>query len=804
MPDLLRDQLQTALGPAYTLERELGGGGMSRVFVARDEALGRDVVVKVIAPEQAEGLSAERFALEVKLAARLQHANIVPVLSAGGAAGLPYYTMPFVRGQSLRGRLAVGEMVPIAEAVQILRDVARALACAHREGIIHRDIKPENVLLSGGAAVVTDFGIAKAVDVSRTRGGGPHADGIALTQVGSSLGTPAYMAPEQAAGDTVDPRADLYAWGMIAYELLAGVHPFAGRTTAQQLIAAHIAELPPSVAARRPEIPVTLAALVMRCVEKSPANRPASAADLLTVLESVNTSGTAAAQSQQRGHVPRRRTMILGVSAVLVVGGTAILAAKRFHHADPVAADDKSLALIPFTVLSSDSSNAYLGDGIASEVANTLAQVPGLRLAGRASSARFAGTKVDPRQIGDSLHVDEVVDGTVQRAGSNIRVSAELSNVSDGAVVWHESYEREAKDIFAVQDDIARAIAGQLQVTFASRARGAAAGTSDPTAYDLYLRGMYLYRRRGPGITGAINALDQATVRDSGFARAWAALAVALLVSPSYVPTRSGVVIPRALAAAERAVRLDPTLSDAHLALGYADAELFKWPEAEAELRRAVALDPGAAEPRYRLAYTLVNQCREAEAIPVLQRAVARDPLYFMTALYLGGAEIAVGRVGEGLDEQRRALALEPQSVAPVSALASSFARAGFPDSARFYAHRLLAMRPDVGRVGVAAFALARAGAPADARAIIKRLEAAPADQWERWTALALAYAGLRDSARTLDALQHAAAGDGDALPEFSAHLACNFPSTPQTDAIRHRYHLQAVRVLPRPVVTAR
>ncbi|MBK5188348.1 MAG: serine/threonine protein kinase, partial [Gemmatimonadaceae bacterium] len=274
----LRDQLQSTLGGGYSIERELGGGGMSRVFVARDETLGRDVVVKVIAPENAEGLSAERFAREVKLAARLQQANIVPVLSAGTSGNLPYYTMPFVRGESLRARLASGSPLPIAEAVSILRDVARALAYAHAEGVVHRDIKPENILLSGGAAVVTDFGIAKAIDASRTVDGGGTTG---ITRAGVSLGTPAYMAPEQALGDpATDYRADIYSWGVVAWELLGGAHPFAGRSTAQALIAAHVAEAAPALSARRPDVPEALARLVMRCLDKNPASRPASAAEL--------------------------------------------------------------------------------------------------------------------------------------------------------------------------------------------------------------------------------------------------------------------------------------------------------------------------------------------------------------------------------------------------------------------------------------------------------------------------------------------------------------------------------------------
>ncbi|MEO7359165.1 MAG: serine/threonine-protein kinase, partial [Gemmatimonadaceae bacterium] len=290
MSDDLRTQLQTTLGAAYTLDRELGGGGMSRVFVAHETALGREVVVKVLAPELAADVSAERFAREIATAARLQQANIVPVLAAGASGGMPYYTMPFVKGESLRALMSNETSLPMADRIHVLRDVARALAYAHAEGVIHRDIKPDNILLSGGTAVVTDFGIAKAISAARTLGAHvPRSDDGTLTQVGSSIGTPAYMAPEQAVGESVSFQADLYSWGVVAYELLAGAHPFAGKTGTSQLIAAHIAEQPRPLSERNTEIPRDVADLVMQTLAKNPVERPESANVLLTRLNSVVT-----------------------------------------------------------------------------------------------------------------------------------------------------------------------------------------------------------------------------------------------------------------------------------------------------------------------------------------------------------------------------------------------------------------------------------------------------------------------------------------------------------------------------------
>ena len=285
MTSQIREQLQSTLGTAYTLDRELGGGGMSRVFVADETALRRMVVVKLLSPELAQGISVERFEREIQTAAALQQANIVPVLASGESKGLPYYTMPFVEGESLRARLARGPLA-ITEVIGVLRDVAKALAYAHQRGVVHRDIKPDNVLLSGGTAVVTDFGIAKAISASRTESGG-----ATLTQIGTSIGTPAYMAPEQAAGDPdIDHRADIYSLGAMGYELLTGQVVFPNRTP-QRMLAAHMGEAPQPIAALRADTPAPLADLVMRCLAKDPNQRPHDASDIARVLDTI-TSGS--------------------------------------------------------------------------------------------------------------------------------------------------------------------------------------------------------------------------------------------------------------------------------------------------------------------------------------------------------------------------------------------------------------------------------------------------------------------------------------------------------------------------------
>jgi Tol biopolymer transport system component len=326
--DEFRDRLQASLGSACTLERELGGGGMSRVFVATESALGRQVVVKVLPSETGSSVSAERFKREIQVAAKLQHPHIVPLLTAGESQGLPFYTMPFVKGESLRARLAKSGELSVNDTVHVLRDIASALAYAHSEGVVHRDIKPENVILSGGVAVVTDFGVAKAVDMAISEGGNAKSG---LTSMGVALGTPAYMAPEQATADPhVDHRADIYSFGCVAYEMLAGSSPFAGRPP-QQLLAAHVTETPESLLKRRANVPPGLAALVMKCLEKRAGDRPQSADELIAALDAIATPSGGITPTMARLAAVRvdRSTWFVVAGAALALIAVAIFLVGR-------------------------------------------------------------------------------------------------------------------------------------------------------------------------------------------------------------------------------------------------------------------------------------------------------------------------------------------------------------------------------------------------------------------------------------------------------------------------------------------
>jgi serine/threonine-protein kinase len=760
----IRDRLQAALSAAYTLERELGGGGMSRVFVARDQALGREVVVKVVAPELREGLSADRFAREVKVAARLQHANIVPLLSAGDANGMPYYTMPFVRGESLRSRLSSGARIPIADAVHILRDVARALAYAHAEGVVHRDIKPENVLLSGGAAVVADFGIAKALDASRTidGSGSPNASAT-LTQAGLAIGTPAYIAPEQAAGDpTTDHRADIYSWGVVAWELIAGRHPFAQHTTPQALLAAHLRDTPESLRTTRVDVPTGLSELVARCLAKEPTARPASASELLAALDQVATPDPAAAASPTApGSRNGRRAAALLIS-MLGIGAFVLWISTRGTGGDGASGPGvKSLVVLPFESQGGDTANAYFGEGMADEVATALAKVPGLQLASRNSANALRERRASPQEIGRSLGVGAVLQGTIRRAGSRMRVSAELTNATSGIVLWTDSYERELQDVFAVQDDIAREIVNALRITLgnegSTQAPSAGRGTANLAAYDDYLRGIYFYQRRGLAVPKAVEAFSAAIARDSSFARAWAGLGIALTAMTIYTNTPAQDVLPRALQAAERAAQLDPSLAEAYLAMGNAHLYGFRWAEAEEAYRRSIARDSTLALSRLWYGRFLAAHGRIDEALEQLQRANTLDPLSATNPGSLGAALATAGRSDEAVTVARRAFEMDTTLLVAQTAYVFALVGANRMAEARAEGERILRSATDISSIGIAAYAIGRSGDTVRARDLIRGLQQRQAE-WRGPTALIRGYAGLRDSAAMLDALESAMA----------------------------------------------
>jgi serine/threonine protein kinase/tetratricopeptide (TPR) repeat protein len=558
----LREQLELTLGDAYSLERELGGGGMSRVFVATEKALGRRVVVKVLPEEMAGQVSLERFKREIALAARLQHPHIVPLLTAGDANGLPYFTMPLVEGESLRARLRHGEL-PLNEAVRLLREIASALSYAHERNIVHRDIKPDNVLLSGGSAMITDFGVAKAISASSNSEGGSN------TSMGVALGTPAYMSPEQASADpAVDHRADIYAFGVLAYELLTGQPPFAGRTP-QGLLAAHVTEAPEVITRRRNTIPPALGALIMRCLEKRAADRPQTAMDLVHGLDQISTpsggspptSALPAAPTGARTEPTSRRWIAVATALVVLIG-----AALFFTTRSAGASAARSIAVLP-TDMGTDTAHAYLADGLSSELTTRLSKIPGLIVRAYSSSKTMRGRPLG--EAGKALQVSSVLSASLMRSGTRLRVTASLVNVSDETVQWSETFEANDQDQFALQDKLVSAIASALKLSLspATKAAVVARGTTSSEAHDLVQRAQFQTDEfTVASLRSAVSLAELAIKKDSNYAEAWATLAGAWgTMADDFVSPREA--LPHIRPAVQRALELDPQSAEAHAQL---------------------------------------------------------------------------------------------------------------------------------------------------------------------------------------------------------------------------------------------
>lgn len=755
----LREQLQQTLGGAYTIDYELKGGGMAHVFVAEEMALGRKVVVKVLSTEIGQALSAERFAREVKLVASLQHPNIVPLLQAGKARDLVYYTMPFIKGDSLRARLRQTGRLEAGEAISILRDVASALEFAHGEGIVHRDIKPENILLAGAAAVVTDFGIAKALSASRVDIAAPITteSSFSLTELGMMPGTPAYAAPEQVAGESVDYRADIYSWGVVAYELLAGAHPFEGKKTAQQLLAAQISERPAPLEERVSGLPRSLTSVVMRSLEKDPAKRPQTAREIVDAISH------GSADREKIGFLGSPRSAIrYGVAAVLVLALIGAYLGRGRIMASTPGDQAQSLAVLPFSNVGGDTANAYFADGIANELTSELTKVPGLRVASRTSAfAMRSRGDLDVRDIGKRLGVGTVLEGTVQRSSGKLRVSAQLTNAADGLTLWSDTYERENREIFAVQDDIARAIIGALRprLTAGGKQPGnpgtEGPGTKNLEAYDLYLRGLYLVERRGQGVAQAADYFTQAIAKDTAFAKAYAALSTALALLQYFTPTPAYSVDGKTIAAANRALAIDPKLAEPHAALALSHMHALRWDQAVQEFQRAIEIDSASPTSRTQYGRYLMLVGRIQDAVEQFQIARRLDPLAATASVWLSHTLFMAGQRNAALAESKRALELDPQLGTARVFLGMDRVAAGRRDEARAIVGNALSETP---WNGMTAYVLGQLGDTAAARSVLKKLDALPRNTWMINTARAYIYLGLGETDRALSSLEAAIA----------------------------------------------
>jgi serine/threonine-protein kinase len=620
-------RLSAALVGRYRIERELGAGGMATVYLAHDLRHGREVALKVLRPDLAQALGRDRFVQEIRLAARLTHPHILPLYDSGEADGLLYFVMPVMRGQTLRDRIQQERKLPVGDAVRIASEVADALDYAHRHDVVHRDIKPENILLHEGHAVVADFGIGKALAAAS----GPAAaseETAAFTQVGVTIGTPAYMSPEQASGDAVDGRSDLFALGCVLFEMLTGEAAFTGPSM-QAVIARRLIASPPPVTDARPEVPAALAGAVARLLGRSPDERFPSGALVVAALRAQDTS------SALPGSLPPER--------------------ERRHP---------SIAVLPFANLSTDPENEYFSDGLTEELITDLAGVKALRVISRASSLQLKGTTKGLREVGQLLGVRYVLTGSARKAGSALRITAQLSDATTDEQLWAEKYSGTMDDVFDVQERVSRAIVSALQLTLSASEdhRLAERPIKDPRAFDLYLRAQVLVRRYGAPVEEVTRLLDGAIEIEGPTPPLRALRAFAWVTQMRAGMSTDAHHLARAEAEARALIDLAPGAAYGYSLLGFISYERGLLGETVRYLTMALDRDGSDADALFFLGIALEAAGQGQAAIAAGRRFLEVDPLSPMAGVLLNSAHWFVGRPAEGLEAHERGLRLDAEN----------------------------------------------------------------------------------------------------------------------------------------------
>jgi len=713
------DKLTAALADRYAIERELGSGGMATVFLAHDLKHDRLVALKVLRPELTSEVGSDRFLREIRLAAGLTHPHILPLFDSGEAGGFLYYVMPVVEGDSLRDRLKKERQLPVDDAVRIIGEVADALDYAHRRDVVHRDIKPENILLHDGHALVADFGIGKALSAG--------AQDATMTQVGMALGTPTYMSPEQAAGDhLIDGRSDLYSLGCVFYEVLTGEPLYSGPTV-QAIIARRFSASPPDVTKTRESVPTPVGHAIAKLLAREPADRFANGGQLVDVLRKAQSSGTSTVPQEQ------------------------------------------SLAVLPFANMSADADNEYFSDGITEEIINALVQLPDLRVAARTSVFAFKGKNEDLRGIAQKLNVRTVLEGSVRKSGDRLRITAQLINAADGYHLWSERFDRKLDDVFEVQDEIARTIAEKLKVRLTGGGQGPLVkpSTENVEAYELYLQGRHFWGKRGAGIMKGLKFFEAALEKDPAFALAHAGMADAyqLLGFYGFAPPRD--VMPKARAAAERALQLDPNLAEAHNALGFILLS-YDWDvgAAQREFKRAIALKPSYIPAYYWYASSFIPFDSPAKAVAMDEEAVRIEPLSLFANAHLGWMLLCAERYHDAAVRLEHALELDPSFLMTTWLLGQTYVLTDRHEEGLAKLQRAVELSGNASwMVATLAGVLAWIGRVDEARSLLNELLKRRETQYVRAYLIAIVYGHLRDQENAFAWLEKAREERDASLP---------------------------------------
>jgi serine/threonine protein kinase/tetratricopeptide (TPR) repeat protein len=715
MPELI-ERLGGAVAARYRIQRELGQGGMAKVFLAHDLKYDREVAVKVLRPDLAAGVGAARFLHEIQTAARLHHPHILPLYDSDQADGLVYYVMPYIKGETLRQRLEREGQLPVNEAIQLAREVLDALACAHGANVVHRDIKPANILLDAGHAVVADFGIARAM-------------GEGESTTGHVIGTPAYMSPEQIDGSKyLDGRTDIYSLGCVLFEMLVGHAPYRG-STLTAVIANRLTSPLPSARESRELVPEAVDAAIKKAMATVPADRFATATQF---AEALGTSATVA--------------IAVGAAQAMV---EEIKAAK-------------SVAVLPFENMSTDPENEYFSDGITDDIISQLSKISALKVISRTSSMQYKKTTKKIASIAEELGVSAVLEGSVRRAGQRVRIVAHLVDPRSEKHLWGDTFDRNLSDIFEVQSEVAQQITGALSVALSpeEKQRVEKKATGDADAYNLYLLGRFHSNKWAE--TEVLKAIDYyrlAIAKDPGYAVAYAGLADAYeLLSIGFSSRPPAEYLDQAKAMALKALSMDDTLAEAHTSLAYARwLGDLDWQGAERGFRRALELMSSYVMAHEWYAEYLAALGRHDEALVEARRAQQLDPLAVPVNRTVGWVLYFGRRYDDAIEELRKTLAMNSEFLGARLVLWWACIAKGAHDQA------LADIRREVERPGLRtikklslAFACAAAGNSEEANGLLWELEPKIASENRLALLSALPFAALGERDRAFEQLERA------------------------------------------------
>jgi serine/threonine-protein kinase len=773
------------LGP-YEILSQLGAGGMGEVYRARDTRLNREVAIKVLPASLADDADRLlRFAQEAQSASALNHPNIITIHEVGEIEGLHFIVTELIDGNTLRRKMAA-EQLSLPAALDLAMQIASALAAAHEAGITHRDIKPDNIMVRrDGIVKVLDFGLAKLTE----RQPPTEIDVDAATRAkmttdpGAVMGTPQYMSPEQARGQRVDARTDLFSLGVVLYEMIAGRPPFDG-VNALDVISAILQKEPPPLKSHAPEIPAELQRIVAKALRKDRNERYQTARDLLNDLKDLKEELSFAAKQTRSDQTEREQTVTASAEAMPTAAGAAlpttssakiILGEIKRHKlgvalmlmlllavmgalgyfaflARPASGPIDSLAVLPFQNRSSDADSEYLSDGLAESLIHRLSQLPNLKVSPTSSVFRYKGRETDPAKIGHELSVQAVMTGRILQRGDNLTIGVELVDVRNNKVLWGEQYERKLSELLATQREMVAEITNNLKLKLSGAGEKALTKryTDNNEAYQLYLKGrFYFARRTKEDLQRSIELFQQAIKLDSNFALAYVGIAEAYAVMPSYPYMSPKEAFPQAKAAIAKALKLDPDLPEAHTVAGYiASGFDWDWAEAERHFKRSLELDPNLAITHYRYGFTYLTALgRHDEAIAEMKKAMELEPLSLIQGANFAAVLIYARQFDAALEQAKKTYELDPNHVGGRHWMSHALNAKGMYAESLLISEKSLQSGFPVGaQLG---YAYAKSGQRQKAEAVIARLKEDEKTKYvmNYWVAIIYAALGEKDAA---------------------------------------------------------